>query len=236
MNILSILSNDNFITVNKTIAAEVGLEAAVILGELASEYVYWSRCNGLEDGYFYSTIENLEKKTFLSGHNQRIALSILQEKGWIEVSKKGLPAKRYIKIFDDKIMDFFNDKSSKILTTGDEKIEQQEIEIFNTNKNIEKKNIEKEYKDIYDVPQKKTRFVPPTLEEVQEYCWERQNNVDPQKFIDHYSSNGWKVGRNPMKDWKAAVRTWERSAYDKPKINAPFDNPFTEMLREEGYQ
>lgn len=55
------------------------------------------------------------------------------------------------------------------------------------------------------------RFTPPTLEEVKNYCKERNNNVDAERFIDHYTSNGWKVGRNNMKDWKAAIRTWERS-------------------------
>lgn len=58
------------------------------------------------------------------------------------------------------------------------------------------------------------RFKPPTVDEVREYCKERRNKVDPERFIDHYTANGWKVGKNPMKDWKAAVRTWERD--DKP--------------------
>ena len=57
-------------------------------------------------------------------------------------------------------------------------------------------------------PQK--RFVKPTLEEVQAYCQERNKGVDAQKWFDYYTSNGWKVGKNPMKDWRAAVRTWER--------------------------
>lgn len=61
-----------------------------------------------------------------------------------------------------------------------------------------------------------THFKKPTLEEVEEYCNERQNNIDPQRFIDYYTANGWKVGRNSMKDWKAAVRNWERSNNDKP--------------------
>ena len=50
----------------------------------------------------------------------------------------------------------------------------------------------------------------PTLYEVTEYCSERGNKVDPERWFDYYTSNGWKVGKNPMKDWKAAVRTWER--------------------------
>ena len=57
------------------------------------------------------------------------------------------------------------------------------------------------------------RFRPPTVEEVSEYCRERRNGVDPQRFINHYSSNGWKVGKNPMKDWRAAVRNWEGNEY-----------------------
>lgn len=55
------------------------------------------------------------------------------------------------------------------------------------------------------------RFTPPSLEEVRDYCRERGNQVDPGKFIDFYESKGWMVGKNKMKDWKAAVRTWERT-------------------------
>lgn len=54
-------------------------------------------------------------------------------------------------------------------------------------------------------------FIPPTVEEVSAYCAERGNNVDPQAFIDFYESKGWMIGKNKMKDWKAAVRTWEQS-------------------------
>lgn len=66
------------------------------------------------------------------------------------------------------------------------------------------------------VNKESARFVPPTLEEVQAYCKERHYgtlDVSPQRFIDYYTSNGWKVGRNPMKDWKAAVRNWARGEY-----------------------
>jgi biotin carboxyl carrier protein len=56
------------------------------------------------------------------------------------------------------------------------------------------------------------RFIKPTIEEITAYCKERGNSVDPQKWIDHYTSNGWMVGRNKMKDWKSAVRTWENNS------------------------
>lgn len=55
------------------------------------------------------------------------------------------------------------------------------------------------------------RFAKPTLEEVAAYCGERNNSVDPQRFIDYYEARGWVVGKTKMKDWKAAVRTWERN-------------------------
>lgn len=54
------------------------------------------------------------------------------------------------------------------------------------------------------------RFTPPTVEQVRTYCTERRNMVDPQRFVDFYESKGWVVGKVQMKDWKAAVRTWER--------------------------
>ena len=60
---------------------------------------------------------------------------------------------------------------------------------------------------------KTTRFVKPTVEEIKAYCRERMNFVEPQKFFDYYESNGWKVGKNPMKDWRAAIRTWEKNNY-----------------------
>lgn len=61
-------------------------------------------------------------------------------------------------------------------------------------------------------------FRKPTVEEIAEYCKSRNNQVDPKRFFDYYESNGWKVGRNSMKDWKASVRTWERNGYDSRAI------------------
>lgn len=57
---------------------------------------------------------------------------------------------------------------------------------------------------------KKKEKVPPTIEEVAAYCRERNNGIDPEAFIDFYQSKNWKVGKDRMTDWKAAVRTWER--------------------------
>lgn len=67
-------------------------------------------------------------------------------------------------------------------------------------------------------PKRKT-FTKPTIDEIQDYCIERNNNVNAAQFYDYYESNGWKVGKNSMKDWKAAVRTWERSEYRNVKVS-----------------
>lgn len=64
---------------------------------------------------------------------------------------------------------------------------------------------------------KRKQFKPPTVEEVHEYCCERMNNVNAEAFVDFYESKGWMVGKNKMKDWKAAVRTWEKGRNNNTK-------------------
>ena len=61
----------------------------------------------------------------------------------------------------------------------------------------------------------RAKFSPPTINEVAIYCRQRSNKVDPVAWMDYYISNGWKVGRNPMQDWQAAVRTWEKNNLQK---------------------
>lgn len=63
-----------------------------------------------------------------------------------------------------------------------------------------------------DTNKKKGRFAPPSLKEVSEYCQERDNSVDPEAFINHYEANGWMRGKTKIKDWRACVRTWEKSS------------------------
>ena len=84
-------------------------------------------------------------------------------------------------------------------------------------------------------PTRSTRFVPPPVEEVRQYCYERGNSVDPQRFVDYYTSNGWMVGKNKMKDWKAAVRTWEQKEKQRPAATKS-SNPFLDMLEDGSYE
>lgn len=82
------------------------------------------------------------------------------------------------------------------------------------------------------------RFTPPAVDEVRAYCQGRQNGIDPQRFVDYYTSNGWMVGKNKMKDWKAAVRTWEQKDGSKGRsaTRPKNSNPFLDMLEEDGYE
>lgn len=72
-------------------------------------------------------------------------------------------------------------------------------------------NVNDNVNDIKESEEKKPRFYPPTLEELKKYIADNKYNVDPERFIDYYTANGWTVGKNRMKDWKAAVRNWDRS-------------------------
>lgn len=72
-----------------------------------------------------------------------------------------------------------------------------------------------------DKPPERTRFVPPTVEEVRAYCQENGYSIDPGYFVDYYTANNWMAGRNKMKDWKATVRNWNRRETVKQASQQP---------------
>ena len=154
--LMSILSNDGYIILNKYVMKALVLHEAILLGELCSEYIYWYKEEKLQDGFFYSTRENIEKETTLSPFQQRQALKKLTEMGLVEILEKDMPKKTYYKVDEEKVYRFlletdlnltevkkFNDKTSNNLTSSDEKIKHKEVEkldINNNKKNNNKKN------------------------------------------------------------------------------------------------
>ena len=95
---------------------------------------------------------------------------------------------------------------------------------------IEKRNIKEK---------STTRFIPPTVEEVSQYCMERKNGIDPQHFIDYYEARGWELSKGrKVKDWRACVRTWEGNQ-NKNAIttvqSGSGESIFAKLKREEGY-
>lgn len=102
-------------------------------------------------------------------------------------------------------------------------------DINNTDINIPVSKQEEEKTDT-NVSAKK-KFVPPTSEEVEEYCQEMGYGIDPDAFIDHYTTTGWMYGKTHMKDWKSAVRTWERRRKSDKKTQKKSEDDFYERLR-----
>ena len=174
---------------------------------------------------------NAEMLASVTGHQVgtiKQALSMFKELGLIEILENGaiymLDIQNFIgkgsteadrqRLYDRRISE---ERKQKKLTQSrnlEEILEKStpEIEI-----ELEKEiKIEKEINSSASTTTKRKRFEKPTLSEIKQYCIERKNNVNAEQFFDYYESNGWKVGKNSMKDWKAAVRTWERSEYRKP--------------------
>ena len=146
--LMSILSNDGYIILNKYVMKALGLHEAILLGELCSEYIYWYKGEKLQDGFFYSTRENIERETTLSPFQQRQALKKLTEMGLVEILEKDMPKKTYYKVDEEKVYKFlletdlnltevkkFNDKTSNNLTSSDEKIKHKEVEKLDINNN-----------------------------------------------------------------------------------------------------
>ena len=101
------------------------------------------------------------------------------------------------------------------------------ISTDNTNININNTNLTDS--------NKKAFFKKPTFDEVNNYCLERNNNIDAEAFIDFYESKNFMIGKNKMKDWKAAVRTWEKREAKKPKTMSKIDMQLNEYLKGKEY-
>lgn len=151
MSLLKQLANSNYISVNKTLIKTVGLEEAILLGELCSEYDYWEEHNQLtEDGYFYATIEKIEENTTLSEYQQRKAVNTLKNLDILETSLKGLPATRYFRINENKLFSFLRTSSEKTKELVPEKFQ---LSNNKNNKNKSKKPlIDKSIKGIPEKP------------------------------------------------------------------------------------
>lgn len=130
---IDFLAAGNYIAVNRSLIKVFGLDGAVLIGELASEAKYWNERDKLEDGWFFSTIENVEEATGLSGYQQRKALSELTKACVVETTQKGIPKKRYVRIHFMELVNLVNDKSSKNFTTVGEETSPLESEKLDTN-------------------------------------------------------------------------------------------------------
>ena len=156
-----------------------------------------------EAGQFITSLSTLSKETGQTIRMVRDNLDKLKMTG--ELTSTILPKGRLITV-----------NNWSLYQTSD-KVSDKEMASTLTSNTTSNTATDKEIKNIRIKDNK--RFVPPTLEEVRSYCEEKGylDKVNPERFIDFYESKGWMVGKNKMKDWKAAVRTWANKEVEPKK-------------------
>jgi DNA-binding PadR family transcriptional regulator len=203
------------------IATEYGVNEAILLNYL---YFWISKNKANEDNCYdgkywtYNSITALcELFPYMSRKKIRGALDRLEEKGIIE---KG----NYNKVtYDRTIWYALTEKGWALFQKGKCIVPKGQMDCSEKANGLSQKGkpipvnipfnntiILKEDNETLQCNNKVTRFIPPTIHEVDAYCRERGNNINAEAFIDFYESKGWMVGKNKMKDWKACVRTWEQ--------------------------
>ena len=146
-------------------------------------------------------------------------IKLLENKKYITIEYK----KRGCEIIERNIRltKLLNDDKQKCVSTINKIVKDNNININNTSINIKEKSI-------------KRKFNKPTIEQIQEYCIERNNGINAEAFYDFYESKNWYVGKNKMVDWKACVRTWEQRQQSKAKTSTDRMNEvFERFLKED---
>lgn len=174
-------------------------------------------------------VNHSEKKTMIDGRLETVSVGqtitstrkLCDRWGWSNTK-----VRNFLKMLENESMIIVKSDSKKTVinivnysayqdsdnkkATVKRQLSDSQATVKHTNKN--EKNEKNEKNNI-------RRFTPPTYEQVSSYCLERNNNVDAHRFVDHYEANGWMRGKTKMKDWKAAVRFWERSNGGGSKTN-----------------
>lgn len=189
-----------------------------------------NKCAWIE--WFTVPNRTLELHTGLSRDGIAKARNILKQKGMIAFETNGTKATSYrLNSLQSCLQDSLQNNLQGCLQDS-----LQNSTTLNKPNETKRNQTKKEKDTLTSTP--KEKFVPPSVEAVRAYCLERKNQVDAQRFVDFYAVTGWYRGKNKMKDWKAAVRTWEQN---RPAGNSnavkekASSNPFLDMLREEGY-
>ena len=152
----------------------------------------------IKKGSFVTSLENLSKETGLSVQNIRTSLKKLTSELTIKTTNR------------NTIISIKNYENYQGLTSNLTNNQQ------TTNKQL---TTTKEYKN----EKNEKKFIVPTIQQVEKYCKERNNNIDAEYFINYYDAKGWMIGKNKVKDWKACIRTWEqrnKKDVDKNKYDA----------------
>ena len=166
-------------------------------------------------GLFYTALEKFAQqekpiKTDILKHQLKIRKKL--DKCWKFMEEIGIISSSNGDSFNKQLLNYAQTyqikKENNAKRIADWRLKQENVTRSECVRNTSKVNRSKvnRSKEIYT----------PTLEDVKNYCLERKNKVDPDKWHSWYTANGWKVGKNPMKDWRAAVRTWENKENGSP--------------------
>ena len=149
-------------------------------------------------GQLVTSIPKLAQETALTPRQVRVTLDHLKLTG--EVTDTHTSKYRVITVVNyDKYQN--DDRQDGNQMTGERQANDSQMTVS--------KEIKKDKKDKNN-NKSLTRFIPPSVDEVREYCQSRNNGIDPETFVNFYESKGWLIGKNRMKDFRAAIRTWER--------------------------
>ena len=191
-----LLSSTAFIVLNKELARKVGLKGAVLLADLISKEEYFI-ANGMTNGWFFNTEDNIEKDTTLTPYQQRNTLKKLIEQGFLETKRIGIPAKKHFKINEDQVMKLLNNLSVIKSTTINKN---KEIRIINNN-----------------ISNRREDFVSDVL------SFDYDENI-LNGFIDYWTEpnkSNTKMKYELNKTWQTSLRlkTWaaNQKKWDKPK-------------------
>ena len=165
----------------------------------------------IERGSFITSLENLSEETGLTIQQVRTGLKKLKSTQCL--TSKGQAKYSVITVINYSGYQNCNTIDNKQVTTTNNK--EQVNNKTNLKVSLGKKSSSK-------------KFIPPQLSAVECYCKERNNGIDPQKFVDFYEARGWMYGKTKIKDWKAAVRTWEHQ--EKQKTPAAQDDDYYTRL------
>ena len=216
MGILQLLAKENYITYHKGLAKKLGVDEAILFGEMCS-------LTNVYGDEFFCDQETLMEETCLTEYRVRNAVKTLQEVGLLTVERKGMPAKNYYTLNEDVLIDmidlhrtccanFDTTRGCKFDTTDGEKEKSSKKEkdtyIYSNNIREEKKNKESVIKEKPHRTRKE--FVPPTYEQVLEYAKSRNREDMARKFFDYFDAGDWIDSKgNKVRNWKQKFITWE---------------------------
>lgn len=219
MGILQLLAKENYITYHKGLAKKLGVDEAILFGEMCS-------LTNVYGDEFFCDQETLMEETCLTEYRLRNAVKTLQDVGLLKVERKGMPARNYYTLNEDVLIDmldlhrtscakFDTTRGCNFDTTDGEKEKRSKKEkdtyIYSNNIREEKKNKEKTESVVKEKPHRtRKEFVPPTYEEVLEYAKSRGREDLARKFFDYFDTGDWIDSKgNKVRNWKQKFITWE---------------------------